>query len=169
MKRKLFAKPFSQFIKSKSWKNRTILKNLRQCLFKGCLLVYLKWVWADGADAADAGALPDASHPGVQLLGGEHQLDLRGSCRLLKETFVENLNIYVVSTKIQNHNYTFNQTQTNPQPIRQNSIKFSENPILLLPLTVFRLHSGFAPYSVVLLFKNLENKWKPTCFVFRQV
>ena len=38
------------------------------------------------------------------------------------------------------------------------SIKFSENPILLLPLTVFRLHSGFAPYSVVLLFKNLENK-----------
>ena len=125
MKRKLFAKPFSQFIKSKSWKNRTILKNLRQCLFKGCFLVYLKWVGADGADAADAGALPDAPHPGVQLLGGEHQLDLRGSCRLLKETFVENLNIYVVSTKIQNHIYTFKLKPTHNRSgrIQLNSVK----------------------------------------------
>jgi hypothetical protein len=38
--------------------------------------MYLESVRADRADTGDAGALPDATHPGVQLLAREYHLHL---------------------------------------------------------------------------------------------
>jgi hypothetical protein len=53
------------------------------CLMLPIPVVYLESVRADGADAGDAGALPDASHARVQLLAREYHLHLsRPSCIL---------------------------------------------------------------------------------------